>query len=526
MKRINGLGLQAVSPRFFTTRTSNTLIVVNSDYGLYTAIQEAKSAGWNTVAIHPAYSTSDGGADLALPVDNIMSVPDVLRAIEYAQVHFPRTKAYVHPVYGYHSELTGLNQAVSSRKHLKMVAPPAKLVHQCGDKREARKLACSLGIPVIPGYHDDDVRLSTLLKEWKKLGHKPAMLKTTDGGGGKGNRIIRTEEELSHALSELGGNVILETLLSGRFKQIEAQLVITQNGPLYLPPRDCSEQWRFQKKGREIGFQPQVLAGLLPGFEKITAYQKKFGDYLFTQGYEGPGTAEFLVDLETGDVFFVEINTRLQVENQASGIPAGLNILSLQRLIAAGESIDNYVDSLLAAKKIQASRSSSLDTKLQLLMTASPKVCVQLRIYGYETRVEQNGHHRMLVNYPCKGTVDTLDLPRSRHGYVDSYLKPGLLIDTSLVDGMLGIVYGYGDNLATATKAAHELVSRTHLSLPTNQPTTKAWLSAVAKKDYHNIHTGSLESYLARSLWSHPSRFESHSEGHYDEHAASCFSRY
>jgi len=466
----------------------NTLITVNSDFGSHTILSEAKLAGWNTVAIRPEKSTKLPIADQDFPVSDIMDTNNIIKMIENIISKNRNNRYYIHLGYGYHSEKYELNKALSYIPNVTCLSAKAELVKECGDKRQARILAESLNIPLIPGYHKDDTNLDTLIKEWRRLGDI-IMIKTPDGGGGKGNRVVNNKEQLEKALSELGYNVILESFLTGNYKQIEAQIFITNEGPIYLNPRDCSElNKRFQKQGREISCRKSLFIENIPFAKYALKYQKLLGVNLYERGYRGPITAEFLINIDNGQTYFIELNSRLQVEHHTSGITSGVNILTLQRLMSSGESIDDHIDSLLDSKQIKTIKTYNIEDKLELLEKECPEVCVQVRWYGQDLMIGSN--YDILLN-PINNKIEYLELPKRDNAHVETFLQPGMEIDTTYVDGMIGIFYGYGKTIQDATKNVHEIVYNTKISINTNKDLSDSWLLNTFNRDYKliNLHT-------------------------------------
>lgn len=256
----------------------------------------------------------------------------------------------VHPGYGFLSENVDFCRACEEAG-LVFIGPPAKSIEVMGSKSQAKTLMSRAGVPLVPGYHGDDQSLAVLHKEADKMGY-PVLIKASAGGGGKGMRVVNSSTDFESALvsakreaisSFANDEVLLEKYLKHP-RHIEVQVFFDQQGnAVYLFERDCSTQRRHQKIIEEAP---------APGMSE--SLRKKMGVAAVNAAkaiqYVGAGTIEFLVDLDsTGthkNFYFMEMNTRLQVEHPVTEMITGLDLVEWQINIANGESLPLQQDEL------------------------------------------------------------------------------------------------------------------------------------------------------------------------------------
>ncbi len=242
----------------------------------------------------------------------------------------------VHPGYGFLSENAAFAQAVAA-SGLTFIGPPADVIHAMGDKAEARQRMLAAGVPVVPGYQgvDDGPSLERAARE---LGY-PVLVKAAAGGGGKGMRVVMEPGGLGDSIAAArheaerafgDSRLILEHYLPSA-RHIEFQILCDQHGKtLHLYERECSLQRRHQKIVEETP-SPLLDDSLRRrmGLAAVSAAQ--------AVGYQNAGTVEFIVDPASLDFYFLEMNTRLQVEHPVTEMVTGLDIVQWQIRIAAGE---------------------------------------------------------------------------------------------------------------------------------------------------------------------------------------------
>jgi 3-methylcrotonyl-CoA carboxylase alpha subunit len=241
----------------------------------------------------------------------------------------------VHPGYGFLSENTAFAAACAAAG-IAFVGPPAAAIDAMGSKRAAKDAMARAGVPVLPGYHGDAQELDALAREAERVG-LPLIVKPSGGGGGKGMQIVTEMAQLRPALEaarRLAASAFGDpTLLLERYvpapRHVEVQVLADQHGHvLHLGTRDCSVQRRHQKLIEEApapGIAPEVRERLHAAAVTVAR----------SIGYTNAGTVEFLY--ADGEFWFMEMNTRLQVEHPVTEAIHGLDLVEWQLRIAAGE---------------------------------------------------------------------------------------------------------------------------------------------------------------------------------------------
>lgn len=321
-------------------------------------IRTASALGHDTVAVYADPDASAphvteatcwyriGPAPLA---ESYLSVERLLAAANETRSHA------VHPGYGFLSENAQFAQAVLDAG-LIWIGPSPQAISAMGSKIEARQLANSAGVPVIPGFSesqsDDDLRAAAV-----DIGF-PLLIKASAGGGGKGIRIARSEDEFSKALNEArqegersfaNADMIVERYIE-RPRHVEVQVVGDKHGTVIdLGTRECSVQRRYQKLFEE------APAPNLPDTTRRSLRQSAVA-LADSIGYDSTGTVEFIVDDDDPEsFFFLEMNTRLQVEHPVTELVTGLDLVELQIRVAAGEPLGLAQDDIkLSGHAIEA----------------------------------------------------------------------------------------------------------------------------------------------------------------------------
>ncbi|MCS0444116.1 acetyl/propionyl/methylcrotonyl-CoA carboxylase subunit alpha [Vibrio diabolicus] len=242
----------------------------------------------------------------------------------------------IHPGYGFLSENPKLAKACSENG-IVFIGPPTSAIEAMGSKSQAKAIMSEANVPLVPGYHGTDNSVEHLLAEAEKIGY-PVMLKATQGGGGKGMRVVNSAAEMPlaidgaqrEALSSFGDKQLLIEKCILQPRHVEVQVFADQHGNcVYLSDRDCSIQRRHQKVVEEAP-APGLSDELRKQMGKAAVQAAQAIDYV------GAGTVEFLLD-SRGEFYFMEMNTRLQVEHPVTELITGVDLVEWQFKIAAGE---------------------------------------------------------------------------------------------------------------------------------------------------------------------------------------------
>ncbi len=302
-------------------------------------IRACKELGIKAVAI---YSEADvrslyvKKADEAylIPGDPVRAYLDYVRIVDLARQVGAEA---IHPGYGFLAENANFAR-YCKRRGITFIGPTPKQIDTFGDKVKAKKIMASAGLPILPGTLDPVKDPEDALHFAKEIGF-PVMLKAAYGGGGRGMRVVRSEEDLKKSFESAfreaetffgKGDIFIEKYLENP-KHIEVQVLGDKYGNIiHLGERDCSIQRRHQKL-IEITPSPTLPTDLRM---KILGSSVKA---LMKVGYENAGTLEFLVDIKTGEYYFIEMNTRLQVEHTITETVTGVDIVEAMIKIAAGE---------------------------------------------------------------------------------------------------------------------------------------------------------------------------------------------
>jgi 3-methylcrotonyl-CoA carboxylase alpha subunit len=321
------------------TQPLNSVLIANRGEIACRVMRTAKAMGLTTVAVH---SATDSNARHVREADVAVNLGGSKASESYLQIDklIAAAKASgaqaIHPGYGFLSENAGFARAVE-QAGLIFLGPPASTIDAMGSKSAAKSLMETAGVPLVPGYHGDAQDAATFREASARIGY-PVLLKATAGGGGKGMKVVERDEDLAEALasaqreaqSSFGDSRMLVEKYVLKPRHVEIQVFADQHGHcLYLNERDCSIQRRHQKVVEEApapGLTPQMRQAM--GEAAVRAAQ--------AIGYVGAGTVEFLLDAR-GDFFFMEMNTRLQVEHPVTEAITGLDLVAWQIRVAQGE---------------------------------------------------------------------------------------------------------------------------------------------------------------------------------------------
>nr|ANJ04671.1 methylcrotonoyl-CoA carboxylase subunit alpha [Nilaparvata lugens] len=302
-------------------------------------IRTARRLGVKSVAV---YSDADKNAmhvamaDEAFHIGPSPSSESYLKQEKLIEIAHRSHSHAIHPGYGFVSENADFAE-LCAKNGLIFIGPPASAIRKMGVKSTSKMIMESAGVPVIPGYHGEDQSESKLAEEAERIGF-PLMIKAVLGGGGKGMRSTLSaatfREQLDSARREarkaFGDDAVLLERLVTSPRHVEVQVFADQRGNcVHLFERDCSVQRRHQKVLEEAP-APDISEELRDrlGQAGVRAAQ--------AVGYVGAGTVEFIMDRNTKEFYFMEMNTRLQVEHPVTEMITGVDLVEWQLLVASG----------------------------------------------------------------------------------------------------------------------------------------------------------------------------------------------
>ncbi len=315
------------------------ILVANRGEIACRVIRTARRLGYRTVAV---FSEPDAAAphvalaDQAVAIGPGPATESYLRTDRILEAARSTGADAIHPGYGFLSERADFAQACADAG-LVFIGPPPSAITAMGDKAGAKRRMIEAGVPCVPGYHDADQDDDRLITEGARLA-MPLLVKAVAGGGGRGMRLVRTPGELPaalagarrEALAAFGDATLMLEQLIGHGRHIEIQVFADQHGNvIHLGERDCTAQRRRQKVIEEAP-SPIVDSSMRArmGADAVAVAR--------AVGYVGAGTVEFIVDGD-GRHYFLEMNTRLQVEHPVTECITGLDLVEWQLRVAAGE---------------------------------------------------------------------------------------------------------------------------------------------------------------------------------------------
>jgi 3-methylcrotonyl-CoA carboxylase alpha subunit len=317
----------------------NKILIANRGEIACRVIKTARRLGIKTVAV---YSEADAGARHVRMADEAVFIGAAAARESYLVIDkiiaaAKQTGAQaIHPGYGFLSENEDFCHACDEAG-IVFIGPPVSAIHAMGSKSEAKKLMEKAGVPLTPGYHGDHQEPGFLNVQADAIGY-PVLIKAAAGGGGKGMRLVEKSEDFLDALasckreaaSSFGSDHVLVEKYLTRPRHIEIQVFGDSFGNVvYLFERDCSVQRRHQKVLEEAPAPGMTL-------ERRAAMGKAAVDAARAVGYVGAGTVEFIAN-QDGTFYFMEMNTRLQVEHPVTEMITGLDLVEWQLRVASGE---------------------------------------------------------------------------------------------------------------------------------------------------------------------------------------------
>ncbi|MFD4690588.1 biotin carboxylase N-terminal domain-containing protein [Streptomyces sp. NBC_00683] len=418
----------------------STVLVANRGEIAVRVIRTLRELGVRSVAV---FSDADADARHVREADTAVRIGPAPASMSYLSVErlldaARRTGAEaVHPGYGFLAENAHFAQACADAG-LVFIGPPASAISLMGDKIRAKETVAAAGVPVVPGSSGSELTDGQLAEAAREIA-MPVLLKPSAGGGGKGMRLVRDEallaDEIAAARREARASFGDDTLLVERWidrpRHIEIQVLADGHGNVvHLGERECSLQRRHQKIIEEA---PSVLLD-----EKTRAAMGEAAVQAARScGYVGAGTVEFIVPgSDPASYYFMEMNTRLQVEHPVTELITGLDLVEWQLRVAAGERLPyTQAGITLTGHAIEA------------------RVCAEDPARGF---------------LPSGGTVLALDEPQGGGVRTDSGLSEGVPVG-STYDPMLSKVIAYGPDRATALRRLRAALAGTVvLGVPTN----------------------------------------------------------
>ncbi len=318
------------------------VLVANRGEIALRVIRACREMGVRSVAI---YSTADDSslhrmlADESICIgpppatESYLNIPAIISAAELTGADA------IHPGYGFLAENARFAE-ICERVGIKFIGPSSSVISRMGDKATARDVAAEAGVPITPGSDG----LCHSATEVKRVGTEvgyPVVIKASAGGGGKGMRVVYGDGEVEKAFVEAGreagasfgdGSVYVEKYLE-KLRHVEVQVLADSFGNVAtFPERDCSVQRRYQKLVEESpapDLPPEVREGMMDASASLVE----------SLGYEGAGTVEFVYS--EGEFYFIEMNTRLQVEHPVTEMVTGVDLVAEQLRVASGERLEN-----------------------------------------------------------------------------------------------------------------------------------------------------------------------------------------
>ncbi|WP_131194974.1 acetyl-CoA carboxylase biotin carboxylase subunit [Lichenihabitans psoromatis] len=450
------------------------ILVANRGEIAVRIIRAAKDLGITTVQV---YSKADAQmlavrlADEAIEIGPAHPAKSYLKIDAILQAAFATGADAVHPGYGFLAENAAFAEAVEAAG-LVFIGPTAETIRTMGDKAAARASAQAAGVPVVPGSDGvlDDLASAPALAE--AVGY-PVMIKAAAGGGGRGIRVARNQDELEALLPQASqearaafgdGSLYLERFVA-RARHVEVQILGDGRSAIHLHERECSLQRRRQKVWEEA-----PAAALPPDIRaKLCASAVRLAEACH---YRGAGTLEYLYDDASREFFFIEMNTRIQVEHPVTEMVTGIDLLKAMIRIAGGEPL------------------------------GLTQADIALRGHAIEVRI--NAEDAAKNFQPDPGTVTALTVPGGFGVRFDTMLYPGYTVPP-FYDSLLGKLVVWDDTRDGAILRLRRALGE----LKVEGITTTAPLHDALARDPDvlagRVHTGWLEGWLSTASIDSPS---------------------
>jgi acetyl-CoA carboxylase biotin carboxylase subunit len=441
------------------------LLVANRGEIAVRVIRAARDLGISTVAVH---SKADSEALHTRLADTSVAIGASPASKSYLVVDAILDAAKetgadaVHPGYGFLSERAGFAAAVTDAG-LTFVGPSADTIERMGDKVAAREVARAAGVPTVPGTPGGVAGVDAAVEAARDTGY-PVMIKAAAGGGGRGIRVVADEDALRSEFGQASqeaekafgdGTMYLERFVE-RARHVEVQVLGDGTDAVHLFERECSLQRRRQKVVEEAvspGITDEVRDAMTTAAVKLC----------HEVGYTSAGTVEFLVDDETQEFFFIEMNTRIQVEHPTTELVTGVDLVAEQLRIAAGEGLRPTQDDITR------------------------------RGHAIEYRV--NAEDPTQDFSPQPGDVGRVTLPSGPWVRCDTWLEPDGTVPP-FYDSLLAKVVVWGADRDEALARSRRALDEFSVS---GIPTTAGLLRSLVDEPWvaaADFHTGTLEQWL------------------------------
>ena len=407
------------------------ILVANRGEIALRAIRTIKEMGKEAVAV---YSTADKGseylklADAAICIGagpsskSYLNIPAIISAAEISGCDA------IFPGYGFLSENQHFVE-ICTHHNIKFIGPTPEVMVLMSDKSKAKDVMVRANVPVVPGSDGAITDINDAKKRAKEVGY-PVILKAAQGGGGRGMRVVEEESYLenaflaaeSEAITAFGdGTIYMEKFIKNP-RHIEVQVIADAHGNvLHVGERDCSMQRRHQKLIEEspaVVLTPEVRERLHTAAVRAAEFIK----------YEGAGTFEFLLDADL-NFYFMEMNTRLQVEHTVSEMVSGLDLVKMMIEVAEGKVLPKQEE-------------------------------IVLKGHSIECRITAEDPIKFL---PCPGKISTWIAPGGRDVRIDTHAHANYIVP-STYDSMIGKLIVYGNDRADAISRMHRALSEFQVS--------------------------------------------------------------
>lgn len=438
------------------------ILVANRGEIALRAIRTIKEMGKEAVAV---YSTADKDAsylklaDAAICIggapssQSYLNIPAIIAAAEISQCDA------VFPGYGFLSENQHFVE-ICTHHGIKFIGPTPEVMVMMSDKSKAKEVMIAAGVPVVPGSDGAIKDIAEAKVRAKEVGY-PVILKAAAGGGGRGMRVVEEESYIENAflaaeaeaIGAFGdGTIYMEKFIKNP-RHIEVQVIADSHGNvLHIGERDCSMQRRHQKLIEEspaIALTPEIRAELHASAVRATKYIK----------YEGAGTFEYLLDADK-NFYFMEMNTRLQVEHCVSEMVSGLDLIEMMIRVAEGEALPSQESVVLTGHAI-------------------------------ECRITAEDPIKFL---PCPGKITQWIAPGGRNVRIDTHAHAGYIVPPTY-DSMIGKLIVYGKDRNDAIERMHRALSE--FTITGIKTTIPFHMKMMKNPDFINNHfdTKYLENY-------------------------------